>query len=221
MKPESKSGNGGRSLSEEKNIVWTDLSVTRTMREGLGGHKGAVLWFTGLPCSGKSTLARAVEANLWRLGHRTFVLDGDNVRHGLCSDLGFTAEDRVENIRRISEVAGLFLEAGTIVITAFISPFRADRDRARSLAPNGDFIEIFCDSPLEICEDRDVKGHYKRARAGEIQEFTGVSSPYEPPAEPELKLDTARFTVDECVDQVVNMLVQRGVISEQTNTSNV
>lgn len=196
------------------NVVWHNATVTRERREEQNDHKGAILWFTGLSGSGKSSLAHAVEETLHQRGCRTFVLDGDNIRHGLCSDLGFSIEDRVENIRRISEVAKLFLEAGVIVMTAFISPFRNERAEARKIVPHGDFLEIFCDSPLEVCEDRDVKGLYKRARAGEIPEFTGISSPYEPPKAPELHVDTGGETIERCVEQVSQLLVQRGILNQ-------
>lgn len=196
------------------NVVWHNATVTRERREEQNDHKGAILWFTGLSGSGKSSLAHAVEETLHQRGCRTFVLDGDNIRHGLCSDLGFSIEDRVENIRRISEVAKLFLEAGVIVMTAFISPFRNERAEARKIVPHGDFLEIFCDSPLEVCEDRDVKGLYKRARAGEIPEFTGISSPYEPPKAPELHVDTGGEPIERCVEQVSQLLVQRGILNQ-------
>ena len=194
------------------NVVWHHATVTRARREALNGHRGAILWFTGYSGAGKSTLAHAVEENLYQCGCRTFVLDGDNVRHGLCGDLGFTAEDRVENIRRVGEVAKLFMEAGVIVLTAFISPFRAERERVRALVEHGEFIEIYCDSPIEICETRDVKGLYKKARAGLIKEFTGISSPYEAPENPELIVDTGTNALDNCVQQVLYEIKQRGII---------
>lgn len=194
------------------NVVWHHSAVMRRDRERQSGHRSAVLWFTGLSNSGKSTIAHAVEERLFQLGCRTFVFDGDNVRHGLCSDLGFSKEDRVENIRRIGEMAKLFTEAGVIGITAFISPFRSERERVRRLFDKGDFIEIFCRCPLEVCEQRDIKGHYRRARAGEIKEFTGVSSPYEEPLNPELVLDTAFTSVEENVDVVVSFLKSLDII---------
>ena len=197
-------------ISRSSNTVWHRATVTRNRRETHNGHKAVILWFTGLSGAGKSTLAHAVEERLYRQNCKTFVLDGDNVRHGLCGDLGFSHEDREENIRRIGEVAKLFIEAGVITLTAFISPFRADRQRVRDLVPNGDFIEIFCDCPLEICEKRDVKGLYKRARAGDIKEFTGISSPYEEPEEPELVVKTGALLLEECVDQVIEFLQDRG-----------
>jgi len=194
------------------NVVWHHATVTRTRRQLLNGHRGAIVWFTGLSGSGKSTLAHAVEETLHQQGCRTFVLDGDNVRHGLCSDLGFSSKDRVENIRRIGEMAKLFMEAGVIVLTAFISPYRADRERVRGMVEHGDFIEIYCNAPIEICEERDVKGMYKKARAGQIPEFTGISSPYEAPDNPELSVDTGKAEIDDCVQQVIDEMVQRGLI---------
>ena len=204
--------NSEENTEKSSNVVWHHATVTRERREEQNNHRGTILWFTGLAGSGKSSLAHAVEEQLHQRGCHTFVLDGDNVRHGLCSDLGFSDADRAENIRRISEVAKLFLEAGVIVLTAFISPFRDDRAAARKIAPHGDFIEIFCDSPIEVCEERDVKGLYKRARAGEIPEFTGISSPYEPPLKPELRVATAEDPIDACVDQIMSLLTERGVL---------
>jgi adenylylsulfate kinase len=194
------------------NIVWHHATVTRERREKLNAHRSAILWFTGLSGSGKSTLAHAVEERLHQMGCRTFVFDGDNVRHGLCSDLGFSVEDRSENIRRIGEMTKLFLEAGVISLTAFISPLRRDRDRVRSLVPHGDFLEIYCEASLEVCEARDVKGLYKKARAGEIKDFTGISSPYEVPQDPELLVETGRRTLDECVEAVVSLLRERDIL---------
>ncbi|HKX53110.1 MAG TPA: adenylyl-sulfate kinase [Nitrosospira sp.] len=193
------------------NIVWHNATITRAHREKLNVHRSAILWFTGLSGSGKSTLAHAVEEKLYELNCRTFVLDGDNVRQGLCSDLGFSVEDRSENIRRISEAAKLLVESGVIAMTAFISPFRADRQKARSIFPHGDFIEIFCEASLEVCERRDVKGLYKRARAGEVKEFTGISSPYEAPANPELIVRTGELELNECVAQVIEFMEQQNI----------
>ncbi len=198
---------------KSSNVVWHHATVTRQRREKQNSHKGAVIWITGLSGAGKSTIAHAVEERLHSMGCRTFVLDGDNVRHGLCSDLGFSDEDRSENLRRIGEVCKLFLEAGVISLTAFISPFRKDRERVRSIIPHGDFVEIYARCPLEVCEQRDVKGLYKRARAGEIKQFTGIDSPYEEPVNPELILDTHLHTLDECVDQVIEMLRMRAVLA--------
>jgi adenylylsulfate kinase len=197
---------------KSSNTVWHSATITRSDREALSKHKSVILWFTGLSGSGKSTLSHAVEDKLYQLGCKTFVIDGDNVRHGLCGDLGFSAEDRVENIRRVGEIAKLFIEAGVITLTAFISPFKQDRDRVRKLVAEGDFIEIYCDCPLEICEQRDVKGLYKRARAGEIKDFTGISSPYEPPDAPELVVQTGALSLEECVDQVIALLTSRGIL---------
>ena len=192
--------------------MWHHATVTRARREKLTGHGGAILWFTGYSGAGKSTLAHAVEERLHQLRCLTFVFDGDNVRHGLCSNLGFSVEDRSENIRRIGEMAKLFLEAGIISLTAFISPIRADRERVRSLVPHGDFLEIYCRCPLEVCEQRDIKGLYKRARAGDIKDFTGISSPYEEPKNPELVVDTGRLSLEESVEVVLDLLRERGII---------
>lgn len=178
----------------------------------MNNHRSAVLWFTGLSGAGKSTLAHAVEEELHVLGCRTFVLDGDNIRHGLCSDLGFAPKDRSENIRRIAEAAKLMVEAGLIVMSAFISPYRIDREGARNLFPHGDFFEIFCNTPLSVCEERDVKGLYRRARTGEVKEFTGISSTYEPPLNPELTVETADQSIDQCVAQILDTLRKRGLI---------
>ena len=194
------------------NVVWHNATVTRERRQSQNGHKSVILWFTGLSGAGKSSLAHAVAEQLHQLGCRTYVLDGDNVRHGLCGDLSFSVEDRMENIRRIGEVAKLMLESGVIAMTAFISPFRAEREAARKLVPHGEFIEIYCRADIEVCESRDVKGLYRRARAGEISDFTGISSPYEAPSKPELMVDTGSRPIDECVDAVLNLLQQRGVI---------
>ena len=196
------------------NVVWHHATVTRARRETQNGHHGVILWFTGLSGAGKSTLAHAVEEELHRRGCRTFVLDGDNVRHGLCDDLGFSNEDRIENIRRVGEIAKLFMEAGLIVLTAFISPFRADRERVRGMVEHGDFIEIHCDSLLEVCESRDVKGMYKKARAGQIAEFTGISSPYEAPESPELRVNTAGEELERCVQKVLDEIEWREITAD-------
>lgn len=177
------------------------------------GHRPATVWFTGLSGSGKSTIATEVERRLVARGVAAYVLDGDNVRHGLNRDLSFSPEDRTENIRRIGEVCRLFYDAGLVVLTAFISPYASDRDGARTLHPPGAFLEVFVDAPIEVCEQRDVKGLYQKARAGEIPEFSGISAPYEPPAAPELRLPTADRALESCVDDVLSMLVDRGVIS--------
>lgn len=194
------------------NIVWHHATVTRSRRAEMSGHRSVILWFTGLSGAGKSTLAHLVEERLHKLGCRTFVLDGDNVRHGLCADLGFSAADRAENIRRIGEMSKLFIEAGVITLTAFISPFRSDRERVRALVETGDFLEIYCRCPIEVCEQRDVKGLYRRARAGEVQEFTGISAPYEEPEQPELVVETGRSSLEDCTEQVLAFLRERGII---------
>lgn len=194
------------------NVVWHHATVTRERRERLNRHRSVNLWFTGLSGAGKSTIAHALEEELYRRGCRTFVLDGDNVRHGLCADLGFSDEDRRENIRRIGEMVKLFLNAGVIALTAFISPFRDDRQRVRALLGEGDFIEVYCRCSLDVCEQRDVKGLYQRARIGEIPHFTGISSPYEEPEAPEVVVETGTRSLEACVDQLVGYLEQRGVL---------
>ena len=205
--------------SASANLVWHHASVTRARREAQNSHLGAILWFTGLSGSGKSTLAHAVEEFLHQHGCRTFVLDGDNVRHGLCGDLDFSAKDRQENIRRIGEVAKLFMEAGMIVLTAFISPYRVDRERVRGTVEHGDFIEIYCDTSIEICETRDVKGIYKKARAGQISEFTGISSPYQAPINPDLTVNTGTASLDACVQQVIDEVMHRGICALQPDST--
>lgn len=198
--------------SKNNDIVWHHASVTRYNREILNNHRSVILWFTGLSNSGKSTIAHAVEERLHSMGCRTFVFDGDNVRHGLCADLGFSIEDRAENIRRIGAMSKLFIEAGVIALTAFISPLRSHRDRVRELVGTENIIEIYCKCPLEVCEQRDVKGHYKKARAGEIKEFTGISSPYEEPESPDLILQTNELSVDQCVEMVMSALIEREIV---------
>lgn len=198
--------------SKAANIVWHEAAVDRDSRASQRGHRSAILWFTGLSGAGKSTLANAVNVELFQRGMATYLLDGDNVRHGLCNDLGFSDADREENIRRIGEVAKLFLDAGVITLTAFVSPFRADRDRARSLVPPGDFIEIHCAAELAVCEQRDPKGLYAKARAGVIKDFTGISSPYEAPDSPELRVDTGG-RLEENVAQVISYLEHQGLIA--------
>ena len=194
------------------NIIWHHATVTRERRNQQNAHKSAVLWLTGLSGSGKSTLAHSVEEHLHQKGCRTYVLDGDNVRHGLSGDLGFSDNDRKENLRRIGEVSKLFIEAGTIVLTAFISPFKEDRERVRKLMPHGDFLEIFVDCPIEVCESRDVKGLYKKARAGEIKEFTGISSPYEIPEKPELLVYTDQESLEDSTEKVISLLQSRNLL---------
>ena len=206
------------------NIVRHAATVTRARREAQNGHRGIVIWLTGLSGSGKSTLGHLLEETLHQMGCRTFVLDGDNVRHGLCADLGFSDQDREENIRRIGEVSNLFIECGTIVICAFISPFRSDRERAKKLIGAENFCEIYCRCPLDVCEQRDVKGLYKKARQGLIAEFTGISSPYEEPLSPDLIIDTSATALDEAVQQIIQWNVncgvfirERGVISRSSD----
>jgi adenylylsulfate kinase len=196
------------------NTVWHQSVIKRGDREKLHKHKSVVLWFTGLSGSGKSTLAHAIEERLYNYGISTYVLDGDNIRHGLCSDLSFTDSDRVENIRRISELAKLLTDAGIITLTAFISPFKVDRDEARKRMPHGDFLEIYCQCPIEICEQRDVKGLYKKARAGEIPFFTGIDSPYEAPVRPDLVINTCDISLEDSVQEVLILLIKHGVILE-------
>lgn len=198
---------------KSSNTIWHHATVTRERRAQLNRHKSVVLWFTGLSGAGKSTIAHAVEELLHQKGYHTFVLDGDNVRHGLCGDLGFSDSDRIENIRRVGELSKLFVEAGVIVLTAFISPFRADRAKARQLLQQ-DFVEIYCNCPLEVCEERDVKGLYRKARTGEIKHFTGISSPYEEPENPELSIDTNGKTVEACAEEVLTYLVKHGIYQE-------
>ncbi len=200
-------------MTEQKatNIVWHQGAVTRGDREKLNGHRGATVWFTGLSGSGKSTIAVALEKALWARGVRAYILDGDNIRHGLNKNLGFSPADRTENIRRIGEVAKLFTDAGVVALTAFISPYRADRDQVRAMMPD-DFVEVFVDCPVETCEERDVKGLYKKARAGQIPEFTGISAPYEAPAKPELTIRTGEQSVDASVATILAALEKRGVV---------
>ncbi len=200
-----------------ENTVWHEPTIYRKDRERMNGHKSCILWFTGLSGSGKSTLAHAVEDTLHRQNIRTFVLDGDNVRKGLCKDLGFSDDDRTENIRRIGEVSNLLMQAGVITITAFISPFKKDRQIVRDLVEDGDFIEVYCQSPLDICEQRDPKGLYKKARAGEIPEFTGISSPYEEPDKPEITLHTGDNSIEECAHQVIEYLKENKVFEQEIN----
>ena len=197
-----------------QNTVWHEPVIVRTDRERLNGHKSAILWFTGLSGSGKSTLAHAVEEKLFEQGIRTFVLDGDNIRQGLCKDIGFSDADRTENIRRIGEVSKLMLNAGVVVMTAFISPFRKDRQIVRELVQQGDFIEIYCQASLAVCEQRDPKGLYKKARAGAIAEFTGITSPYEEPDSPEMTVATGTHSIEECVAQVMQVLKGREIVRQ-------
>lgn len=196
----------------KNNITWHDTSITVQERRGRNGHHSFVLWFTGLSGSGKSTIANALAAELFSQNINTYVLDGDNIRHGLNKDLGFSDDDRKENIRRIAEVSKLFVDNGTIAITAFISPFREDRERARAILPQDEFIEVYIKCPLQACEERDPKGLYKKARNGEIPAFTGIDSPYEEPVNPELIIDTDGLSVQQSVAQIVQYLQNRQLI---------
>ena len=195
-----------------KNIKWHNLTIDRNKLEKMRGHKGMVIWFTGLSGSGKSTLANAVNEVLHLDGLSTYVLDGDNIRHGLCKDLGFSDEDREENIRRIGEVANLFMNAGIITITAFVSPFNNDRNKVRKIIGSKDFIEVYCSADIDVCESRDTKGLYKKARLGEIKEFTGISSPYEAPVNPEIVVNTGTLNLNDSVEEVINYLREQNLI---------
>jgi adenylylsulfate kinase len=199
---------------ENQNITWHRPIITKEDKERLLGQKAFTLWFTGLSRSGKSTLAAEVEKRLYERGCLTFILDGDNIRHGLNRNLGFSPEDREENIRRVGEVAHLFSQAGIINMAAFISPYRSDRKKARDLAKEGEFIEVFCRCSLEACEKRDRKGVYKKARAGEISEFTGISAPYEEPENPEITVHTDRETIEEDVNKIISYLEKNGFLEE-------
>jgi adenylylsulfate kinase len=208
-----------RNDSVSDDVVWHNSTVTRADRVALKQQKPAVLWFTGLSGSGKSTVANAVESKLLSLGKHSYLLDGDNVRHGLNKDLGFSDDDRIENIRRIGEVAKLFVDSGTLVLTAFISPFVADRAQARALVSEGEFLEVFVDTPLAVCEQRDPKGLYKKARAGEIKNFTGIDSAYEAPERPEIHVQTADKSIEQCAEFVVAELARLGYLSSIERTS--
>lgn len=195
-----------------KEVYWHASNITRQLRQEKNKHKSFVLWFTGLSGSGKSTLANAVEKSLFDMDYNVIVLDGDNIRHGLCSDLGFTEEDRNENMRRVGEVSKLFVEAGTIVLAAFVSPYREDREKVRSRLPHGDFYEVFCQCDLTVCEERDPKGLYKKARAGEIPNFTGISAPYEEPIKPDMVVNTSTLSIDEEVEHILGNIRSKGLI---------
>lgn len=195
------------------NIVWHNHAVGKADRQALNKHQSCVIWFTGLSGSGKSTLANALEQALHQRQVRTYVLDGDNIRHGLCKDLGFSDADRTENIRRIGEVSRLFVDAGVIVLTAFISPFQADRAIARCLVPPGEFIEVYVQCALDVCEARDPKGLYQKARKGEIKQFTGIDSPYEAPDAPEITIQTDQVTLEEGVQQLTDYLTAKGILA--------
>lgn len=199
----------------DRNITWHPSHIARMDRCRLNGHKSCVLWLTGLSGSGKSTLAHAIEKELYNLNCRSYVLDGDNIRHGLNKNLGFSPDDRKENIRRIAELAKLFADAGIVAVTAFISPYRTDREMARSILSEGDFIEIYVKCSLDECERRDPKGLYKKAKAGEILEFTGISAPYEPPLRPEIVIESDRQPVNESVAQILDFLLIRNYIFKE------
>jgi bifunctional enzyme CysN/CysC len=199
-------------LHRAENTHWHVFDVDKETRAAQKNQKPAVLWFTGLSGAGKSTIANILEKKLHALGKHTFLLDGDNVRHGLNHDLGFTEADRVENIRRVAEVAKLFVDAGLLTIVAFISPFRAERQMARDLVRQGEFIEIFVDTPIEVCEERDPKGLYRKARRGELHNFTGIDSPYEPPSAPEVRLKAGVSSPEMLADQLIHFLRQRGML---------
>ncbi|MEY9867527.1 adenylylsulfate kinase [Peribacillus sp. B2I2] len=199
-------------MSKSTNVTWHDTSLTKELRRKQNGHESTVLWFTGLSGSGKSTIANAVAKELYNRNIRSYVLDGDNIRHGLNKDLGFSEEDRTENIRRIGEVSKLFVDSGQFVLTAFISPFRADRQIVRDLLDEGEFIEVYIKCPIEECEVRDPKGLYDKARKGIIKDFTGIDSPYEEPEQPEIILESDQYSIEECVEQVIAYLTAKKAI---------
>lgn len=193
----------------EKHVVWHRPIITRDLREKLNKHKSIAVWFTGLPCSGKSTIAHNVEKKLYEYGIRTYTLDGDNVRHGICSDLGFTTSERFENLRRVAEIIKLFLDAGIVILAAFVSPMKSQRELVRNIIGSKDLIEIYCKCPIDICKSRDTKGHYRKATLGLISNFTGIDSPYEEPTNPDLILNTDKFTIEESSDLVVSLILNR------------
>lgn len=197
-------------MTHNPNIIWHPAAISKSDRQSLNGHKSCVLWFTGLSGSGKSVLANAVDEKLYRKGIQSYVLDGDNIRHGLNKDLGFQTGDRIENIRRIGEVAKLFVDSGQMILTAFISPFREDRDMVRALFPKGEFFEIYVKCPLHVCEQRDPKGLYKKARNGEIKHFTGIDSPYEAPLSPDFIIESDQTSISDGADLIINALQNRG-----------
>lgn len=199
-------------MGEEQYILWHQSTITKQARQQRNQHKSCVVWFTGLSGSGKSSLANALDKELYSLGVQSYVLDGDNIRHGLNAGLGFSKEDRKENIRRIGEVSKLFVDSGQIVCTAFISPFIEDREQVRTLFPDGEFIEVYVKCPISICENRDPKGLYKKARSGEIMEFTGISSPYEEPIHPELVIETDKLTISQSVDTIITYLREKEIL---------
>lgn len=199
-------------VDKSSNVVWQETEITKERRNNLNNHKSVILWFTGLSGSGKSTIANTLEVVLHRLSIRTYLLDGDNIRHGLNKDLGFSDTDRTENIRRIGEVAKLFIDSGTMALTTFISPFRDDRKIVRDLVDEKDFVEIYVQCPLDVCEQRDVKGLYERARNGEIKKFTGIDSPYESPINPEITIDTSVDSVDDGVNKILSYLIKNSYV---------
>lgn len=200
-------------MQHSPDVFWHEHNVEKTSRQKLHGHQSFIIWFTGLSGSGKSTIANALERHLHEKGNSTYLLDGDNIRHGLNKDLAFTKEDRMENIRRIGEVAKLFIDSGTIVLAAFVSPYREDRELVRNLVGSGEFIEVYIDCTIETCEKRDPKGLYKKARAGEINHFTGISDPYEIPDDPEIIVKSDQLTVKSCVELIYNYLIDNGYIN--------
>ncbi|AFI27728.1 MULTISPECIES: adenylyl-sulfate kinase [unclassified Bacillus (in: firmicutes)] len=199
-------------MTHNPNIIWHPAAISKSDRQSLNGHQSCVLWFTGLSGSGKSVLANAVDEKLYRRGIQSYVLDGDNIRHGLNKDLGFQTGDRIENIRRIGEVAKLFVDSGQMILTAFISPFREDRDMVRALFPKDEFFEIYVKCPLHVCEQRDPKGLYKKARNGEIKHFTGIDSPYEAPISPDFIIESDQISISDGADLIINELQNRGII---------
>ena len=203
-------------MKNNNNVVWHKVLVTRQMRESLNGHKSIALWFTGLPSSGKSTIAHALEKMLHDMGLKTYTFDGDNVRHGLCSDLGFSPEDRAENLRRIGEMIKLFLDAGIIALAAFVSPLKEDREKVKKIVGKENFVEIYCRCPVEVCKLRDTKGMYKKAETGEIKYYTGVSAPYEEPENPDIVLDTHLFSIEECIEKVFNYIQDMILIKRES-----
>lgn len=196
-------------MKTNSNLVWHKVRVTKEMREALNGHKALAVWFTGLPSSGKSTIAHLVEEKLYHLGVRTYTFDGDNIRHGLCSDLGFSPEDRAENLRRIAEVIKLFLDAGIVCLAAFVSPFEKDREKIKEIVGKDNLLLVYCKCPPEICEKRDPKGFYQKAKIGKIKNYTGVSSPYEEPICPDLILETDKFSAEECAQKVLQLIKEK------------
>lgn len=201
-------------MTHNSNIIWHPAAITKSDRQSLNGHKSCALWFTGLSGSGKSVLANAVDEKLYRMGIQSYVLDGDNIRHGLNKDLGFRTEDRIENIRRIGEVAKLFVDSGQVILTAFISPFREDRDMVRALFPEGEFYEIYVKCPLHVCEQRDPKGLYQKARNGEIKHFTGIDSPYEAPLSPDFIIESDQISISDGADLIITELQSKGIIKK-------